>query len=143
VETEVKALCAFAGKSNTRLDPKKGLVRTCAKGVCGGMVSRGSDCEGCKLHSTPTGDTIAAAPAVEAQPARISLDLLVLPCRHRSAEAVGTEECVACGGSVKLKVYGCALPQHGTCTVAAPGKSKRMSCLKCQREGLGFEPAAA
>jgi hypothetical protein len=83
--------------------------------------------------------TAAPAPASEKQAVRISLDLLVRPCKHRSVEPVGTEECVACGGSVKLKVYTCAA-QHGTCTVAAPGKSKRMSCLKCQRDGLGFEP---
>jgi hypothetical protein len=142
VETEVKALCAFAGTSNTRLDPKKGLVRTCAKGVSGGFVARPIDCEGCRLHEVGDG-TAPVAPVQEKQTVRLSLDLLVRPCRHRSAEPVGTEECVTCGGSVKLKLYNCALPQHGTCTVAAPGKSKRMSCLKCQSEGLGFEPVAA
>lgn len=133
----MKPLCQFAGRSNTKLVAKKGLVRTCANGVCGGLVAREIDCETCTLHRTADG-TAPAAPAQE-KPLWISLDLLVKPCRHRSAEPIAKEECAPCGGRVKLKVYACAA-QHGTCTVAEPGKSQRMSCLKCQRDGLGFEP---
>lgn len=130
----MKALCAFAGKSNTRLDPKKGWVRTCAKGVCGGMVAREMDCEPCTLHSV---GPVLSAPS----PVRSRRPLVLLPpiaaCKNGGTDADVMERCEGCRAGSK-HVRECTV--HERCTHERVG-NEVMDCRRCQLEGLGYEPA--
>lgn len=46
--------------------------------------------------------------------------------RHRSVEPIDTVDCKQCGGSVRIKVFGCEL--YGQCTVAK--RVPEMACCK-------------
>lgn len=46
------------------------------------------------------------------------------PCQHQGAETGETKQCGTCPGSVKVKVFGCAL--HGGCTLR-----KHVATLHC------------
>lgn len=48
-------------------------------------------------------------------------------CRHKG-ELVGTVECTSCGGSVRLKVFACALHDECTAGKEADGKACCASC---------------
>jgi hypothetical protein len=54
------------------------------------------------------------------------------PCRHRGP-VVGTRECKACQGHVRLKLFGCGL--HGSCTTTRSWEGAAC-CARCEE----YEP---
>lgn len=77
----------------------------------GGTVHRLSECRTCDKYEPPSDRPEEFSFSLA--PARKSLTVLSV-CGHLGGATGKTVGCVSCGGSVKLKLFACAV--HGECT---------------------------
>ncbi len=96
--------CIWAG-------PERGATRQCKSqkmAVRGAMV-KAATCAGCSLRNHPPLEPkqAKARPTAAKHP---------LPCIHLGEPIGETVECQSCNGTVKLKLFACAV--HGKCTTA-------------------------
>lgn len=124
----MKPLCAHAGRSNAGLDRRKGVVRTCALGIAGGLVSRKLHCELCPKHEP------AKTPPREKKVEELSANTLrkialavIAPCVHEGAPSRPPD-----GKPTSKKWFACDHPDQ-------PLGSPTCRCKGCGPRCSGYE----
>jgi hypothetical protein len=90
-----------------------------------------------KIGSARVSDPAEGADRRSPEAPSSALFLARLPCRHRGA-VIGTRECEACKGRVRLKLFRCDV--HGCCTTTRHAEGAAC-CAQCDGYELQLSPS--